>query len=172
MQGLIDDLLELSRIGRQALQITGVDLGVAVQLACSNLNAQLQASGAQLQLPASYPRVLADQNLLTVVLQNLIENAIKFCNGQRPEIQVDLQSRDGYCELGVNDNGIGMQSGDLERIFEMFRRLQGQDDFPGNGIGLASCQKIIHRLGGSIHASSAGPGKGSRIAFRLPLAPA
>ena len=172
MQGLIDDLLKLSRIGRQPLTISSVDLGEAVQTACSNLDAHLQASGAKLQLPQHYPRVMADQALLSVVLQNLIENAIKFCRDQAPEIRLAVDCSDDSCELGVSDNGIGMHAGDLDRIFEMFRRLQGQDDFPGNGIGLASCQKIIHRLGGSIHASSPGPGKGSRIAFRLPLAPA
>ena len=103
----------------------------------------------------SLPVVLADRSNLCRVFQNLIGNAVKFTRGDDPEVSIEAE-REGehVAHLGVRDNGIGMDPENTQRIFEPFRRLHGEEDYPGTGIGLAVCERIVEQHGGRIWVTS------------------
>jgi light-regulated signal transduction histidine kinase (bacteriophytochrome) len=113
------------------------------------------------------PKVMADPLQLSQVLQNLISNAIKFHGGEKPHIHISAEQKEKEWVFSVNDNGIGIPAEYSERIFEIFQRLHNKKEYPGTGIGLATCKKIVERHGGRIWVKSE-PGKGSTFYFTIP----
>ena len=113
--------------------------------------------------------VMGDQRLLEAVLQNLVANALKFNERDEPRIEVSAERIDGAVRLWVCDDGIGIAPEYQERVFGLFSRLHGIDTYPGTGLGLAMCRRIIERHGGEMGVESA-PGQGSRFWFTLPAA--
>ncbi|MGJ5631013.1 GAF domain-containing protein [Nostoc sp. CALU 1950] len=209
MQTLINDLLNYSRVSTRGQPFMPVDCSVVLEQAIANLQIAIADSRAIVTYD-TLPQVMADPTQLTQVFQNLIANAIKFCQNQQPQIHIGVvkgaeeageqgrqreqggrgageQGRQGeqgeeeepmpnaQCPMptqneylfSVRDNGIGLESQYAERIFIIFQRLHGRDKYPGTGIGLAICKKIIERHGGRIWVESK-PGQGSTFYFTIP----
>ena len=165
---LIRDLLEYSRAGRGALQVEPLPVQVVVDQTLETLAGELEAAGARVRV-GSLPVVLADRSNLCRVFQNLIGNAVKFTRGEKPEVTIVAEREGAMWRIEVRDNGIGMEPENARRIFEPFRRLHGEEDYPGTGIGLAVCERIVEQHGGRIWVESA-PGEGSVFAFTMPPA--
>jgi light-regulated signal transduction histidine kinase (bacteriophytochrome) len=113
------------------------------------------------------PQVNADPSQLTQLFQNLISNALKFRQEASPQIHIAVKSTDDKWLFSVQDNGIGMEVQYLDRIFIIFQRLHSRTDYPGTGIGLAVCKKIVEQHGGTLWVDSQ-PGRGSTFHFTLP----
>jgi PAS domain S-box-containing protein len=165
MQSLIDDLLAYSRVGTRGREFVPVDLGEVLTRALANLEVAIEESGAVVTHD-ELPVVRADGAQLVQLLQNLAGNAIKFRRDETPRIHVGARRREGRWEFSVSDNGIGVQPAYFERIFVIFQRLHTRTEYPGTGIGLAVCKKIVERHGGRIWLESE-PGKGTTIFFTL-----
>ncbi len=155
MKQLIDDLLVYSRVGTQGTELEPTDLGAAMEAALTNLTVAREETEAEITMD-DLPRVLGDSSQLTQLFQNLLSNAIKFQpEGQRPRIHIGAeQAEDGTWTISVADNGIGIVEDQRERIFVIFQRSQARDAFPGTGIGLAICKKIVDRHEGRIWVES------------------
>ncbi|WP_224449932.1 sensor histidine kinase [Haloprofundus salilacus] len=115
----------------------------------------------------SLPTITADRKQLAQVFQNLISNAIEYCDEDPPQIEIGAERNDGEWELRVTDNGIGMRPEQTEAIFDIFQRFHTQDEYPGTGIGLSLCEKIVERHGGEIWVESE-PDEGSTFYFTIP----
>jgi two-component system, chemotaxis family, sensor kinase Cph1 len=135
--------------------------------AVGNLTVAIEESGAQVTADP-LPAVTGDHQQLVQVFQNLIGNAIKFHGDQPPRVHVGAAESNGEWVFTVRDNGIGIDPNYFDRIFVIFQRLHGKDDFPGTGIGLALCKKIVARHGGRIWVDSAA-GDGSTFHFTIPI---
>jgi PAS domain S-box-containing protein len=168
MQQLIDDLLSYSRLTTKGKALTWTEAGAACHAAIGNLREAIKDSNAMVRVEP-LPAVIADASQLTVLFQNLIGNAIKYRNERRPEIYVDARPQGNEWVFSVQDNGIGIEKQYFERIFQMFQRLHSRKDYPGTGIGLAVCKKIVERHGGKIWLESQA-GKGSTFLFTVPQA--
>lgn len=166
MHHLIDDLLTYSRLGTKARPMEPVDCTVVLKDALANLKVALAQSDA-LVTHDSLPTVLADGKQLIQLFQNLIGNAIKYRSSQRPEIHVAVERQEEAWRFSVRDNGIGLDPQFYERIFVIFQRLHTKMEYPGTGIGLAICKKIVERHGGRIWVESQ-PGQGSVFYFSIP----
>jgi signal transduction histidine kinase len=166
MQALINDLLAYSRVGSGSKQVQPVDCEAVMNAAMSNLRVVLQESGAQITRDP-FPTVMGDGTQLTQLFQNLVSNAIRFRNDSVPKIDIRAEAQDGFWRFSVQDNGIGIEPEYFERIFALFQRLHGRTAYPGTGIGLAICKKIVERHGGRIWVESA-PERGSTFWFTLP----
>jgi signal transduction histidine kinase len=166
MQTLVQDLLAFSRSGRDGTEMSETDCNDVVQQALLNLEAAVRDSSAQVKC-GELPTVHANSGQLRQVFQNLIGNAIKFRKPEPPIIQIAAQ-KEGYEWLfSVADNGIGISSDFLNDIFVIFHRLHTREEYPGNGIGLAICKRIIERHGGRIWVESE-QGNGTTFKFSLP----
>ncbi|MEA2193103.1 MAG: hypothetical protein QOI73_3224 [Solirubrobacteraceae bacterium] len=165
---LIRDLLEYSRAGRGALHVEPLSSGLVVTQALEALAGAIEGSGARVRV-GSLPVVLADRSNLCRVFQNLVGNAVKFTRGERPEVSIEAEPDGDMWRFSVRDNGIGMDPANSQRIFEPFRRLHGEESYPGSGIGLAVCERILEQHGGRIWVSSV-LGEGSVFSFTLPAA--
>lgn len=168
MQGLINDLLNYSRVGTRGKQLHPVNSREALDQALVGLELAIEKSGAVITC-GDLPMINADEIQVKQLLQNLISNAIKFCRDCRPRITVTAGLDSGKWHFTVQDNGIGFNQKYEERIFRIFQRLHGQGTYPGTGIGLAICRRIIDRHGGRIWAESQ-PGEGTVFHFTLPAA--
>jgi signal transduction histidine kinase len=166
MQKLVQDLLDYSRVGRTGMALDNTDCNVALQAALRNLEAAIQESGAILE-HAQLPVLLADSSQLVQVFQNLIGNAIKFRGSQTPLIRISAELRGKEWIFSVADNGIGIAAEHAESVFVVFRRLHAHAEYPGNGIGLSICKKIVEQHGGRIWVESE-IGHGSTFRFTLP----
>jgi PAS domain S-box-containing protein len=166
MQVLINDLLSYSRVGSREQDLQLVDCKKIVQNVLINLKMSIEQSDAIITYEP-LPQVNADPSQLTQLFQNLISNAIKFRHKDPPQIHIGVQSTDGKWLFSVKDNGIGMEVQYLDRIFVIFQRLHGKTEYPGTGIGLAVCKKIIERHGGILWVESE-PEHGSTFYFTLP----
>jgi PAS domain S-box-containing protein len=166
MQTLIGDLLSYSRVGTKGKAMEPTDPGEAVKNALTNLQASIEESGAIIQVDP-LPTVRADAVQLTQLYQNLIANAIKFQSDKPPAIHVGARREQDAWLFWVRDNGIGIEPQYAERIFMIFQRLHTRKAYPGTGIGLAICKRIVERHGGSIWVESQ-PGQGSTFYFTLP----
>jgi PAS domain S-box-containing protein len=172
METLIRDLLAYSRVRTEGKDPAPVACGEALASAVANLHAAIEESGAAVTA-GELPVVRADPTQLAQLFQNLVGNALKFrAVGRTPAIHVSAVRRGADWEIGVKDNGIGIEPNSLERIFKLGieSRLHSRTEYPGSGIGLATCEKIVQRHGGRIWATSAGPGTGTTISFTLPAA--
>jgi light-regulated signal transduction histidine kinase (bacteriophytochrome) len=164
MDRLIGDLLEYSRAGRPRRPLQAVNMQMVVDQARANLDASIREHDAKIDI-GDMPTVHGDQTQLVQLLQNLIGNAITFRGQSPPEIRVSAASNDGHWEFAVEDNGIGIEEEHFDRIFLTFQRLHGRE-YPGTGIGLAVCKKIIERHGGHIWLNSV-VGRGTTFHFTL-----
>jgi signal transduction histidine kinase len=166
MQVLIQDLLAFSRVVRTGVSRKNVDCNLALEEAMRSLGAAIAESRAVIT-HSELPTVWAEQTQITQVFQNLIGNAIKFRNGSPPECAVRAEKSDGNWLFTVHDNGIGIAPEYAENIFVVFQRLHARTEYPGNGIGLAICKKIVEHCGGRIWVESE-VGQGSTFRFTLP----
>ena len=166
MQALIQDLLAFSRVGTRGSVFADTALEEALAAALKNLSAAIGESGAIVTHDV-LPIVKADLPQMTQLLQNLIQNALKFHGPQRPEVRISAAQKEHDWVVSVRDNGIGMERQYFERIFLIFQRLHTRSQYGGTGIGLAVCKKIVERHGGSIWVESA-PGEGSTFYFSIP----
>ena len=167
MQRLINDLLAYSRVGTRGGPTTEIPLDAILAETRANLAQALEESGAELVIPQPLPRILGDRSQIGQLMQNLVGNAIKFRGTDPPRIEITAQRAGAWWKLAVKDNGIGIESQYFERIFVIFQRLNSREDYPGTGIGLALCKKIVERHGGKISVKSA-PGAGTTMLFTLP----
>jgi len=166
MQTLIRDLLSYSRVMTQGHSLQPADARLACDMARRNLQKSIEESGATVSV-GPLPTVHADATQLTQLFQNLIGNALKYCNERAPQIRVDATAGDEAWLFSVQDNGIGIESQYFERIFQMFQRLHTRENYSGTGIGLAICRRIVERHGGRIWVESE-PGRGSTFHFAIP----
>ena len=167
MQGLIQDLLAYSRAGTNGKELCEVSGEDALRGALTNLRITLEQSGAVVTHD-SLPALMTDETQLTQVFQNLVGNAIKYRGAEVPRVHVSAtKNGDSEWIFSVRDNGLGIAPQYFERIFILFQRLHGRNEFEGTGIGLAICKKVVERLGGRIWVESQ-PGKGSTFHFALP----
>ena len=166
MQTLVQDLLRLSRIGRVELTLADISLDECVKGALISLESQLEDAGHPEISRDPLPTVRGDKTMLTQLYQNLIGNAVKYRGQDPPRIHLTCQTEDGQLVLGVRDNGIGIDQLYHESIFVAFKRLHGQTEYPGTGIGLAICRKAVERHGGRIWVESES-GKGSHFKFTI-----
>jgi PAS domain S-box-containing protein len=164
MQTLIDDLLAYSRVGRST-EDRDVDLELVLEGARSALGAVIAETEAEIDAE-SMPVVYGDPRELSQLMQNLLSNAMKFVEEGRPRVTVRARPVEEMWEISVADNGIGIEPRHAERIFKMFQRLHGRDSYPGTGIGLAICKKIVERHGGAIEVE---PGQDGGSVFRVTL---
>jgi signal transduction histidine kinase len=169
MQQLINDLLAFSRVGRTAQQREEVACGVLLAQAWANLGPAVRASHATIE-QGDLPVVLGEASLLTAVFQNLLSNALKFAGDQAPRISVSARREGEHWLFSFGDNGIGIPAEYAERIFVIFQRLHDRAAYPGTGIGLAMCRKIIEYHGGRIWLDTAVT-SGARFCFTLPARP-
>ncbi len=166
MEQLIQDLLAFSRVATHGEAPSATEAGEALTDTLHGLRAAINQAGATVTHDP-LPAVLADASQLRQVLSNLIGNALKFRGEEAPHIHVSA-SREGHMwEFSVADNGIGIDAAYFERIFVIFQRLHTREAYPGTGVGLAICRKIIDRHGGRIWLTSA-PGRGTTFRFTLP----
>lgn len=166
MQALIDDLLTYSRVGTTAKSLEVADCDVVMKTALQSLRMAIEESGAQIQCVA-LPTIMGDAAQLAQVFQNLLANAIKFRGERAPQIEVGVEPEDDFWRFEVKDNGIGIAPEYFGRIFVMFQRLHNRSKYPGTGIGLAICKKIVEQHGGRIWVESAS-GQGAVFKFTLP----
>jgi PAS domain S-box-containing protein len=166
MKQLIEDILAYSRIGTRGRELAPVESEAALKRALASLRGSIEASGASVTHD-SLPAVLADPGQLAQLFQNLVGNALKFKGASAPHVHVSATERADAWEFAVRDNGIGIDPEFFGRIFMVFQRLHGKGDYPGTGIGLAICKKVVDRHGGRIWVESQ-PGAGSTFLFTLP----
>jgi PAS domain S-box-containing protein len=167
MQSLIQDLLAFSRVGSKGAELVTTSSENALERAIKNLRGAIVDSGAQVTHDP-LPSVLADEMQLTQLFQNLLGNAIKYRRAETPDVHVAARQNSAKKWIfSVRDNGLGIEPQYFERIFGMFQRLHGREEFSGTGMGLAICKKIVERHGGDISVEST-VGQGST--FRFPLA--
>ncbi len=169
MQTMIEDLLTFSRLGRAGTQRIAIDCEEVLHKALSNLAGAVEESGAVTHYE-NLPVVVADPSLLLQLFQNLIGNAIKFRSAEPPRIDMSACKKGNEWVFAVRDNGIGISPEYAENIFAIFRRLHTRQEYPGNGLGLAICKKVVEHHGGRIWVESE-PGHGSIFKFTLPVGP-
>ncbi len=167
MKLLINDLLAYSRVSNRPLDLSVVDTGAVVATVLEMLAQPIAESGAEIDL-APLPEVAADHVQIERLFVNLIENALKYRGAGTPLIRVAAERRNDAWEFSVADNGIGVAPEYRERVFEIFKRLHGREKYPGSGIGLAACHRIVERHGGRIWVEET-PGGGATFRFTLPL---
>jgi signal transduction histidine kinase len=166
MQMLVKDLLAFSRVGRKQEARRDTDCSLLVGNVIANLHAVIQETGARISYQ-TLPVLVADQSELLQLFQNLIGNAIKFRRGT-PEIRITAKKEKKEWLFSVEDNGIGIAPQHVEDVFEIFKRLHTREEYPGSGIGLAICKKIVEHNQGRIWVESQ-PGQGSKFRFTWPF---
>jgi PAS domain S-box-containing protein len=166
MQELIKDLLEYSQVGAKGKKLKSIDCSFVVGKAIGNLQAAIEERNALVTYD-ELPTIMANTSQIISLFQNLIDNAIKFRSEEAPRIHISTERKGDEWVFSIRDNGIGIDPKDSERIFGMFQRLHGSTDYPGTGIGLAICKRIIEWHGGRIWVESK-IGKGSTFYFTMP----
>ena len=165
MRGLIDDLLTYSRVSRLGKPFESTDVESTLDIALLNLKASITENHAVVTHD-KLPVVMADGGQLVQLLQNLIGNAIKFHGKEPPRVHVSSHDKRTEYVFSIRDNGIGISPEYYDRLFKIFQRLHTREEYPGSGIGLAVCKRIVERHGGRIWIESQ-VGKGSIIYFTL-----
>jgi len=166
MQALINALLTYSRVGTQAKKLDPTDCEAVLDDTVAGLRAAIKDSGARITRDP-LPTVIGDATQLGQLFQNLIGNGIKFHGAEPPRIHISCRRDGQWWVFSVKDHGIGFDSKYAERIFVMFQRLHAKGEYPGTGIGLAVCKKIVERHGGEIWVESR-PGEGATFYFTIP----
>lgn len=166
LQTMVDGLLEVSRLSSPDQPFAPVDLGEVVDEAVASLDDSLEETGGEVTR-GPLPRLLAGRAQMVQLFLNLIGNALKFHGEEPPRVHLSARDEDGRWVIAVEDNGIGIEPEDQERIFQMFQRAHPESSHPGRGIGLALCRRIAEHHGGSLRVDSR-PGKGSTFSVVLP----
>lgn len=166
MNDLINDLLIYSRVSSNVKEFKAVDFNEVIIDVLKDLHLVIEENNAEI-FYCSMPTVMANEIQIKQLFQNLIQNAVKFRNGNNSKIEITAEKKEREWLFRVSDNGIGIDSQFFERIFVIFQRLNERDKYPGTGIGLAICKKIVDCHGGRIWVESE-PGRGSSFFFTLP----
>lgn len=166
MKELILNLLHYSQLGKSELIEQKVSVNELFNQALQNLKTTVDTSRAQIIIENEVDTLYGDPVQLVQLMQNLLSNALKFTDSENPQIRIRCFNEKGYVKFAVTDNGIGIAEGDLHKVFEIFRRLNTRKDYPGTGIGLAICKKIVDRHRGRIWPESE-PGKGTTFYFTI-----
>ena len=171
MQVLINDLLTFSRVGRSGELAERLPLDQPLDTALNSLSVAIEDADAVVERPERLPEVVGDPTLLAMLWQNLIGNALKFrAPGRPPVVQITAAAQPaGGWQFAVTDNGIGIPPEFAEKVFVIFQRLHGRGVYPGTGIGLALCKRIVEQHGGEMHLDTS-YADGTRIVFTLPAA--
>ena len=165
MEELINDLLEYSRVGRQSKPFILVDFELVLDCSLRNLKILIQETNAEIRR-TSLPTILGVPGQLVQLFQNLIENAITYRSQEPPQIEISAEERGEQWLFWVKDNGIGIDTQYSDRIFQIFQRLHTRQEYPGTGIGLAMCHKIVEHHGGQIWVESE-LGQGATFYFTI-----
>ena len=165
MRAMIDGLLEYSRVETEGGSFDAVDLDDVLDDVCADLQFKIEETNAELKREP-LPTVEGDENQLRQVFQNLLSNAIEYSGNGQPNIHVSADCEGSEWTVSVRDEGVGIDSADRDRIFDIFQRLHSVDEQAGSGIGLAVCKRIVERHGGEIWVESE-PGAGSTFRFTL-----
>lgn len=168
MQQLIDSLLQLSRIGRSRTEFTRVDLRECIDSALDNLSAQIEQRGCRIELADELPVLYGNESQLGQVFQNLISNAVKFSSKEDGVIEVYSSIDGDFAVISVKDNGIGIESEFLDRVFVPFQRLHSREEYEGSGIGLSIVKKVVELHKGTVSIESK-KGEGSIFSVRLKI---
>ena len=166
MQNLIRALLSLSRVKSQGRELVEVDCNSVLRNVLDILDDNIHAADAKITFD-ELPFICADSIQISSLFQNLIENAIKFSGKEAPRIHISSQSNGRSHSISVRDHGIGIGTEDRERVFQLFKRVHSQKEYPGSGVGLSICQKIVSRHGGQIWVDSPEQGCGTVFHFTL-----
>ncbi|MEM7010194.1 MAG: ATP-binding protein [Verrucomicrobiota bacterium] len=168
LQNLINDLLVYSRVDTRARPFEAVDLDEVLNDVKGLLEPSINDAGGDLTI-GPMPKVLGDRAQLVQLFQNLVGNAIKYHRDDLPPQVIVTAAGDGEeWVFSITDNGIGIREEHQERVFEIFRRLHGPNEYPGTGIGLAVCRRLAHRHGGRVWIEKSEPGTGSVFCIGLP----
>jgi PAS domain S-box-containing protein len=165
MQTLLHDLLEYSRVGTRGKPFTWINCKDVVEQSMANLKIAIEECVASVTYDV-LPTIMGDEGQLVQLFQNLIGNAIKFHREEAPQVHISAKRRNNIMTFSVKDNGIGIDPQHSQSIFEIFRRLHTREEYPGTGMGLAICKKIVERHGGHISVQSQ-PGEGSIFYFSV-----
>jgi hypothetical protein len=166
MQTLLDDLLILAKASTQPVDFAPTNINAIVTKALGTLGAGTDQKNARISC-ADLPQLPVDANQMQSLFQNLLSNALKYNRSDSPQITIDCQEAGAAYHFRVRDNGIGIAPEFQQRIFQLFQRLHTEREYPGTGMGLSLCQKIVERHGGRIWVESE-PGNGSTFHFSLP----
>ncbi len=167
MQAMIDDILTYARVGTQGEPHQLVDMEQVLYKVLKDLEREIRESGTIVTV-GPLPEVMADPSQMSQLLQNLIANAIKFRSKGAVKVRVSVEEKGKEWAFAISDNGIGIPVDQQPRLFQMFQRLNPRQEYPGTGIGLAICKKIVEQHGGRIWVESE-VGKGSTFYFTLPM---
>ena len=167
MREMIDGLLEYSRVESRGDPFEPVDLGSVFSDVRGDLQVQIEEHDAEIAV-GDLPRVEGDPGQLHQLFQNLLKNAIEYSGDEPARVQVSAERAGSECRISIQDEGIGIEPGDQDRIFEIFQRLHSRDEYTGTGIGLALCKRIVERHGGDITVDSE-PGEGATFTVTLPV---
>jgi PAS domain S-box-containing protein len=166
MQALINDVLSFSRLGQGEVPQTTTSVEDVLKATLKDLHTLIRESGAEISYD-SLPSLKVNPNQMGLLLQNLIANSLKFRDENSPMIHLSARLEGGEWVISIRDNGIGFDPQYAEAIFKVFKRMHSQEEYPGTGIGLAICKKIVERHGGRIWAESQ-PGHGATFYFTIP----
>jgi light-regulated signal transduction histidine kinase (bacteriophytochrome) len=166
MQTMINDLLTFSRVGTRGNPFEPIDCEVILDQTLTNLQMAIEESQAIITHDP-LPTVMADDTQMVQLFQNLIGNAIKFRRQEQLRVHISAQAKEEEWVFSVRDNGTGIDPQYAERIFVIFQRLHSKEEYPGTGIGLAVCKRVLERHGGKIWVESQ-PGQGSTFYFIIP----
>jgi len=170
MESQIDDLLEYSRVSRSELYTEPISLVLIVYELLGRLDRDLKSRKAEVLVQEPLGWVMAHRLTLQQVVLNLLMNAITFvAPGTRPAVEISSTEKNGMISLRIGDNGIGIDSSDRERVFQLFERLPAAERYPGIGVGLAVVRRGVERMGGKITVEAA-PGGGTIFCIELPKA--
>ena len=170
MDAMILSLLDYSRIWRKSEAKTRIGSKASLDEALAFLNPELNACNGEIKVTGEWPELFASRDELTRLLQNLIGNALKYHEENKPpQVHVHGMASNSSLRVEVRDNGIGIEPSQTDRLFKVFSRLQARSRFDGTGVGLALCRKIVEHHSGTIGVESAGEGRGCVFWFELPL---
>jgi light-regulated signal transduction histidine kinase (bacteriophytochrome) len=167
MEALINALLGYARVGTKTEDLKLIDYNDTVECATTNLQVEIEKSRA-IVTHDQLPTILADHIQIVQLFQNLISNSIKFQREEPPRVHISAEHKEKEWVISICDNGIGIDPKHINCIFDIFQRAHNSSEYPGNGIGLAICKKIVETHGGRIWVEST-PGKGSTFKFTIPI---
>ena len=167
MEALLEGILAYSHVTREETGLPRADASDVLKDVLANLRGQLDQAGAVVTM-GQLPMVPMHDSALAQIFQNLINNAVKFRGKEMPHVHIAAEERDDRYVFSVVDNGLGVESEYREQIFELFNRVHGPGEYPGSGMGLAICRRVVERFGGNIWLEQTDPGRGSTFCFFVP----
>jgi PAS domain S-box-containing protein len=170
MKDLIDDLLQLSRIGRTAVEYVQIPMRAMIEDIGLDLGFAIQEKNVDLRVDPNLPTIACDKVRLREVFKNLISNAVKYNDKPQPVVEISCRQENGLYTFSVKDNGIGIDEQYHEKIFRIFQRLHRREEYEGTGVGLTICKKVIEAHGGTIWVESTA-GEGTTFLFTIPKSP-